>query len=370
MKIGLIKEIKVKEGRVGLTPAGVAALCSNGHQVFVQYAAGVGAGFSDEQYHQAGATLCDCEAAWAQDLVVKVKEPVPAEYGYLQQQLVFTYFHLAGVDPALTTTLCQAKTTAIAYETLQDAQGRLPLLAPMSAVAGNMAVQMAAHYLAAPQGGKGVMLGSVLGKRHGEVLVIGDGVVGRHAAQTAMGLGANVSMAGLFLQNAPALQAAIGQDLQYFYSEPAAIAKAVQTADVVVGAVLAPGARAEHVVTTAMVQSMQPGSVLVDVSIDQGGCIETSKITTHEAPVFTEHGVLHYCVGNMPGAYPRTATLALTDATLPYVLQLADLGLAAVLQNPGLAKAVNTYNGYITCEPVATALQRQADYRALVTLLA
>ena len=364
MQVGLIKEIKIKESRVGLTPDGVAALISGGHGVFVEHGAGLGSGFSDQTYLDAGASIVGTEQAWAQELIVKVKEPVETEYRYLKQQIVFTYFHLAGIPKALTEALLMAKTSAVAYETLEDQNGRLPLLAPMSAVAGNMATQMGGHYLAAYHGGKGVLLGSVLGRRHGRVLIIGDGVVGQHAARTAVGLGANVTIVGLFPENAARLQREISPDIEFIVSTPEAIADHIRTADLVVGAVLTHGARAPHVVTEAMVRSMQPGSVIVDVSIDQGGCVETALATTHDAPVYQKHGVLHYCVANMPGAYPRTSTLALTDATLPYVLMLADRGVAALQQHAGLIKALNTHQGYITCLPVAEGLAMQSSYRA------
>lgn len=363
MKVGLIKEIKTKENRVGLTPKGVATLVGRGHQVCVEQACGVGSGFGDDLYRQAGADIVNTDVAWNCDLVIKVKEPIEQEFQYLQQQIVFTYLHLAGVPLALTNALLDAKTSALAYETLENAEGRLPLLAPMSAVAGNMAVQMGCHFLAAYLGGKGVMLGSVLGTRHGNVLIIGDGVVGCHAARTAVGLGANVTIAGLFPENAVRLQREIDSDIAYIISEPATIAAHVRTSDLVVGAVLVHGARAAHVVTETMVQSMQPGSVIVDVSIDQGGCIETAHATSHDDPVYLRHGVIHYCVSNMPGAYPRTSTLALTDATLPYVIKLADQGLAALRQDQGFAKALNTHKGFLTCEPVAGAFGLMDRFR-------
>ena len=363
MKIGLIKETKPEEHRVGLTPAGVAMLTANGHQVFVELSAGDGSGFSDQAYCQAGAQIVDVDHAWNNDLVVKVKEPIEAEYQYLKQQIVFTYFHLAGVPKALTEALLKGGTTAIAYETLEDSAGRLPLLAPMSAIAGNMSTQMGCYYLAKCNGGKGVMLGSVLGKRHGNVLVVGDGVVGSHAARTAFGLGANVTVAGIIPENAARLHRDISPDIDFILSEPTTIAERVSNADLVVGAVLTPGARATHVITEQMIKSMQPGSVVVDVSIDQGGCIETAHATTHSNPVFEKHGVLHYCVSNMPGAYPRTATIALTDATLSYVLQLAEQGLLALSNNTGFIKGLNTHQGFITCQPVADALSMLDQYR-------
>lgn len=364
MKIGLIKETKPEEYRVGLTPAGVAMLTAQGHQVCVEQSAGEGSGFSDQAYCDAGAQIGDVEQAWDNDLVVKVKEPIESEYRYLKQQIVFTYFHLAGVPKALTEVLLDAGTTAIAYETLEDVSGRLPLLAPMSAIAGNMATQMGCHYLAKCNGGKGVMLGSVLGKRHGHVLVIGDGVVGTHAARTAFGLGANVTVAGIIPAHAERLYRDISPEIEFIVSEPATLAEQVRQADLVVGAVLTPGARAAHVITESMVESMQPGSVIVDVSIDQGGCVETAHATTHGNPVFEKHGVLHYCVSNMPGAYPRTATIALTTATLPYVVQLAEQGLSALSHDAGFAKALNTHQGFITYQPVAAALSMLDRYRA------
>jgi len=364
MKVGLIKEIKVKENRVGLTPEGVSVLVAHGHEVYVEQNAGKGSGFSDDAYRSVGASIVSVDQAWACDLVVKVKEPIAAEYGYLKNQIVFTYFHLAGVPWELTEALLDGKTTAVAYETLEGPDARLPLLAPMSAVAGNMAVQMGCYYLAACNGGKGVMLGSVLGRRYGNVLIIGDGIVGTHAARTAIGLGANVTVAGLFPENGLKMQREISPLIEYVVSEPTTIAELVRDADLVVGAVLIHGARAAHVVTEQMVLSMQPGAVIVDVSIDQGGCIETAQATTHDEPVYIRHGVTHYCVSNMPGAYPRTSTLALTEATLPYVLKLADQGITALKQEPGFAKALNTYQGYITCLPVAEAFSVSERYRS------
>ncbi len=355
MKIGLIKEIKIRENRVGLTPAGVEALRTNGHHMYVEQGAGLGSGFTDDAYRKAGAFIVSTAEAWDQELVVKVKEPIESEYHYLKRQIVFTFFHLAGVPWGLTEALLAGKTSAVAYETLEDANGRLPLLAPMSAVAGNMAVQMGCHYLASHNGGKGVMLGSVLGKRYGKVLILGDGVVGSHAAGTAIGLGANVIVAGLFPESGDRLRREISPEIGFFISEPSAIAEHLLDTDLLVGAVLVHGARAEHLVSEAMVSSMQPGSVLVDVSIDQGGCIQTARATTHDDPVYLQSGVIHYCVSNMPGAYPRTSTLALTNSTLPYLLKLADSGLNALSADSGFAKALNTHQGYITYRPIAQA---------------
>ncbi|MFM8331690.1 MAG: alanine dehydrogenase [Candidatus Methylumidiphilus sp.] len=363
MKIGIPKEIKNLEGRVALTPAGARSLTAAGHEVWVQAEAGEGSGFSDQDYRDAGAEIGGVEQAWDSELVVKVKEPEASEYPLLRQQMVFTFFHLAGVPAALTDTLLAQGTTAIAYETLLDAAGRLPLLAPMSAIAGNMAALVGAYYLARPHGGRGVQLGEVLGERHGKVVVIGDGVVGSHAARTARGLGAAVHVAGINPARGEELRQAIAADLHYFLSTPDAIAAQIRDADLVIGGVLLHGAKAQYVVTEDMVRGMRPGSVIVDVSIDQGGCVETSRPTSHSEPVFVRHGVVHYCVTNMPGAYPRTATLALTAATLPYVQKLAALGLDALREDPGFAKALNTYQGFLTCKPAAEGLGLLERYR-------
>jgi alanine dehydrogenase len=337
--------------------------------VLVQSEAGVGSGFSDEQYHQAGARIVTTEEAWNADLVLKVKEPLAVEYPYLKRQILFTYFHLAGVTTTLTDALLQQQTTAVAYETVEDAQGRLPLLAPMSAVAGNMAITIGNYYLAKFNHGKGIQLGTVLGTPYGKVVIIGDGVVGQHAARAATGLGARVFLAGRHAERAAQLQRDISPALCFFASTAELVAQHLEDADVVVGGVLLRGARAPYVVTAAMVQRMQPGSVIVDVSIDQGGCVETARPTSHSEPVFEKYGVIHYCVTNMPGAYPRTSTMALTTATLRYVLQLAQHGLRALRADPGFSKGVNTYAGYVTSKPVAEALGRQAQYQEFTTLL-
>jgi alanine dehydrogenase len=368
MKIGVVREIKDQEDRVSLTPEGVRKLVEHGHQVLVERDAGTGSGFSDEEYQQAGAGIVSADRAWGSDLVIKVKEPLPSEYGYLQQQMIFTFFHLAGADPQLTATLLKRGTTAIAYETLEDAAGRLPLLAPMSAIAGNMASLVGAYYLQACRGGKGVQPGIVNGKRYGLVVVIGDGVVGGHAARVAAGMGAKVRIAGLDRAKVLASDTGFGEGVEYFLSTPGNIAEAVKQADLVVGAVLVHGDKAPHVLTSEMVASMQRGSVIVDVSIDQGGCVETSRPTTHSDPVFEKFGVIHYCVTNMPGAYPRTATQALTHATLGYVIGIADEGLDFLCGQKGLAKAVNTVGGYITCHPVAEALGLESKYMPMFDL--
>lgn len=356
MRIGVVKEIKDRENRVALTPEGAGQLVSAGHEVCVQSGAGAGAGFTDEQYAAAGARLGDAGAAWAADLVVKIKEPLPEEYPFLGDNLLFTYLHLAGVAPSLTEALLAARTTAIAYETVEDADGALPLLAPMSAIAGNMAVTMGNHYLARHNGGRGVQLAEVLGDRNGRVMVIGLGSVGQHAARMASAMGAEVLVVGRPGRDEQWAATHPMGGMRFVESSAAHIAANIPDMDLVVGAVLRVGERAPHVVTAAMVRSMQEGSVIVDVSVDQGGCIETTRPTSHSDPVFTEHGVIHYCVTNMPGAYPRTSTRALTERTLPYVLRLANEGTAAFDTDPGLAKGVNTMGGTITCRAVADAL--------------
>ncbi|MEN8261668.1 MAG: alanine dehydrogenase [Pseudomonadota bacterium] len=369
MQIGVVREIKDRENRVALTPEGTRKLTTAGHGISVETAAGLGSGFSDQEYSAEGAEIVTASQAWDSELIVKVKEPMAPEYRYLQGQMVFTYFHLAGVPKALTDTLLESGTTAIAYETLEDENGRLPLLAPMSAVAGNMATLMGSYYLARFNGGKGVQLGTVLAQRHGKVVIIGDGVVGRHAARVADCMGADVYIAGLVPERETILKKEISGSIHYFPSNAENIAAHVRDADVVVGAVLRHGARAPYVVTEAMVKTMQKGSVIVDVSIDQGGCVETSRPTSHSDPVFEAHGIIHYCVTNMPGAYPRTSTLALTEATFPYVLRLADKGLESLIDHPGFAKAVNTYKGYVTCKPVAEQMGMIDRFREFEELL-
>ncbi len=360
MKIGMPKETKDNENRVGLVPAGVAVLRAAGHEVVVERGAGLGCGFADTDYVASGASLGTADDAWHQSLVVKVKEPLESEYRRLRGQVVFTYFHLAGAPAALTSALLDSGTTAIAYETVEDVSGHLPLLAPMSAIAGGMAPLMGAYYLAKFTGGRGTLLGTVLGAGHGEVAVIGDGVVGRHACDVASALGARVTVFGLAPQRAADFERR--SNVRYSLSTPDGIAARLRESDLVIGAVLRAGARAPHVVTEAMVATMPQGSVIVDVSIDQGGCVATSRPTSHSAPVFVAHGVTHYCVTNMPGAYPRTATLALTAVTLPYVLRLAGGGLSAVAADPGFAKGVNTHAGRLRNAAVADALHLEPVY--------
>jgi alanine dehydrogenase len=363
MRIGVPKEILDNENRVALTPDGARALVAAGHAVAVERQAGVGSGFADDDYRAAGASIVSTAEAWDAGLVVKVKEPQRSEHGLLGKQILFTYLHLAGVDHGLTDALLAAGTTAIAYETVRDSAGRLPLLAPMSAIAGSMAPIMGVWHLAKYAGGRGTLVASILENRFGKITVIGDGVVGRHAAKTAAGIGGRVTIFGIDPARRAELEA-LAPGIEFALSTPEAIAAAVRDSDLVIGAVLIQGARAPRVVTEAMVKGMPAGSVIVDVSIDQGGCVETSRPTTHSNPVFVAHGVVHYCVTNMPGAYPRTATLALTNATLPYVLRLAGGGLAAALADPGFAAGVNVHTGVIRNRAVAEALGRK--FEALV----
>jgi alanine dehydrogenase len=369
VRVGVVREIKDNESRVALTPTGVAALVARQHEVVVERGAGQGCGFADAEYEAAGAVLAGAADAWGAELVVKVKEPLESELGRLGNQLLFTYLHLAGVAELLTETLLERRTTAVAYETVEDAAGRLPLLAPMSGVAGCMAPIVGNHYLARVNGGRGTLLGWVQGTRHGRVVIVGDGVVGRHAAQVAAGMGANVTMLGIDESRGRAINANIDASIDYVISTPESLAEHARTADLLVGAVLLEGARAPRLVTAAMVASMPDGAVIVDVSIDQGGCVETSRPTSHSSPTFVAHGVVHYCVTNMPGAYPRTSTIALTQATLPYIEKIADLGLAAFSADPGFGHGVNTFDGYLTCEPVAAVFDRTDQYRPLASLL-
>ncbi len=356
MKIGVVKEIKDKESRVALTPTGVRTLVSAGHEVIVQKTAGLGSGFSDQQYSGVGANIVASHEAWAADLVIKVKEPLESEYKYLSPNILFTYLHLAGPSKSLTEALLENKTIAIAYETVEDGQGKLPLLAPMSAIAGNMATLMGSYHLAKFNHGKGVQLGTVLGQKHGKVVIIGDGVVGQHAAKVAASMGARVIILGKHPERESQLKLNVSKDIHFQVSGADVIAHHLEDADLVVGAVLRHGAKAPHIVTENMVKRMQAGSVIVDVSIDQGGCVATSRPTSHSKPVFEKHGVIHYCVTNMPGAYPKTSTIALSEATLPYVLQLANRGIQALRDDAGFGKGLNTYKGYVTYQPVAKAL--------------
>jgi len=371
MQIGLIKEIKNNENRVALTPAAVHSLTDAGHDVLVEHDAGQGSAFTDADYEAAGARIVDTAGAWSGELILKVKEPLESEYGYFRPgQILFTYLHLAGVDPNLTHALLDNKVTAIAYETVRGPDGKLPLLAPMSAVAGSMSASVARHYLAKFAGGKGVLLGRIMGEPHGKVVVIGDGVVGQHAAHAAVGGGAETYIFTLFEERFDELRQLISPEVIPVLSSEETIREHVRDADAVIGAVLLPGgARAPHVVSEDMVASMQPGSVIVDVSIDQGGCIETSRPTSHSDPIYTMHDVIHYCVTNMPGAYPMSATRALVKTTLPYVQRLAGGGMAALTNDADFAEGVNTHAGALTIHSVAEALGLSERYQPLAALM-
>jgi len=370
MIIGVPKEIKDNEYRVSMTPGGVELLVQAGHQVLVEQGAGVGSGFPDQEYARSGARILARAAdVWAQaDMVVKVKEPLRQEYPFLREGLVlFTYLHLAA-DRELTDALLAHKVTAIGYETVQRADGSLPLLTPMSQIAGRMAAQIAAHYLECTAGGMGKLMGGVPGVRPANVVVIGGGTVGTNAAQIALGMGAHVTVVDVSADRLRYLSEVLHGNLVTLASHPRNIAEAVAQADVVIGAVLRPGAKAPHLVTRAMVETMRPGSVIVDVAVDQGGCVETGRPTSHSQPTFVYHDVIHYCVPNIPGVVPWTSTYALSNATLPYTQRLANLGfLAAVRSDPALALGVNTYRGCLTCQPVAEAFAM--DYAPLATLL-
>jgi alanine dehydrogenase len=358
MRIGVPKEIKVHEYRVGMVPAGVRETVAHGHVVVVQTGAGAGIGVDDDAYRRAGATIApDADATFAEaDLVVKVKEPQPVECARLRPgQLLFTYLHLAP-DPAQARALLDAGCTAIAYETVTDARGGLPLLAPMSEVAGRMSIQAGAHALEKAQGGSGVLLGGVPGVAPGRVAVIGGGTVGYNAARIAAGIGARVVVLERSSPRLAWLDEVFGGRVTPLHSTAEAIEREVARADLVVGAVLVPGAAAPRLVDRAMLRAMQPGSVVVDVAIDQGGCFETSRPTTHRDPTYVEERVVHYCVANMPGGVARTSTLALTSATLPFVLALADRAVRALLDDPHLLAGLNVHAGRITHEAVARAL--------------
>ncbi|WP_428265479.1 alanine dehydrogenase [Haliangium sp.] len=359
MNIGVPKEIKTQEFRVGLTPAGAKVLTDAGHQVLVERSAGEGSGFTDLAYTDAGAEVVDTkEEVWARgDMIVKVKEPIAPEFELLREhQLLFTYLHLAAAQE-LGAALIERGVNAVAYETIEPSPGTLPLLMPMSAVAGRMSVQAGASLLERERGGKGILLGGVPGVKCGRVTIVGGGIVGANALRIAMGLGAQVTVLDVNASTLAYLDDIYGGRVETLYSNPHTIADSVAHADLVIGAVLVTGARAPHLITKEMIAQMESGSVIVDVSVDQGGCVETSRPTTHADPTFTVHDVIHYCVANMPGAVPRTSTMALTNATLRYVKTLADHGLeAAAGSDPGIMRGINTYRGTVPHPAVASAL--------------
>ncbi len=357
MIIGVPKEIKTREYRVGMTPAGVRSLTSRGHTVLVERGAGDGSGIADREYEAQGARIVASAAdAWGAELVVKVKEPLPVEHGYFRKGLVlYTYLHLAA-EPELTRALARAGVVGVAYETIQLPDGSLPLLKPMSEVAGRMAVQVGATCLEKERGGKGVLLGGVPGTRRGRVVILGGGVVGRNAATIAVGMGAQVTVLDVRGDAMAYLEDVFGGAIETLYSNPTNIDEMVMRADLVIGAVLVTGAAAPKLVTEQLVAKMSPGSVIVDVAVDQGGCIETCRPTTHDHPTYEVHGVVHYCVANMPGAVPQTSTWALTNTTIPYAAKIADQGLeAAARADVAVLRGVNTYGGHVTFEPVARA---------------
>jgi alanine dehydrogenase len=362
MVIGVPKEIKDHETRVGLVPSGVAALREAGHDVLAETGAGEGSSLTDREYMQAGAEIVQSAAdVWRRaDLVVKVKEPQQAEYGYFRPGLVlFTYLHLAPL-PELTDRLLASKVIGVAYETILEADGSLPLLTPMSEVAGRMAVQVGAQYLERPNGGRGILLGGVPGVSPANVVILGGGVVGVNSAKIAVGMGAHVTIIDRNLNRLRHLDDVFNSQLVTLASNSFTIAEAVRTADLVIGSILIPGAAAPKLVKREMIATMKRGAVVVDVAIDQGGCFETSHATTHTEPIYFVDGVLHYCVSNMPAAVPHTSTFALTNATFPYLLELANHGLElACAHHPALSAGVNTYHGYLTHGGVAESQGRQ-----------
>ncbi len=370
MIIGVPDETKDNESRVGLVPAGVHALINDGHTVLVERSAGEESGISDEEYKAAGGeiTLSASDLFERADMIIKVKEPIEAEYELLREnQVLFTYLHLAP-NPELTGEMLKRRVTGIAYETIRLANGSLPLLTPMSEVAGRMSVQVGAYYLQKPQGGIGVLPGGVPGVPPADIVILGGGVAGTNAIKMAIGMGARVTVIDIDADRLRYLDDIFWGQIETLISNPMNIQNAVITADLTIGAVLVVGAEAPTLITRTMISRMKKGSVIVDISVDQGGCVETSRPTTHSNPTFIVDEVVHYCVANMPGAVPRTSTFALTSATLPYVRKIAGLGMKeAVREDAALKPGVNTYQGYVTCEPVAEALD--LTYRDLETLL-
>ncbi|GGJ95817.1 alanine dehydrogenase [Lentibacillus kapialis] len=358
MRVGIPREIKNSENRVAVSPPGVDALIQAGHKVVIESQAGSGSGFSDEEYKRAGASIVQSpKEAWSQDMVMKVKEPLPEEYSYFYEGLIlFTYLHLAA-EPDLAKALTESKVTSIAYETIQGKDGSLPLLTPMSQVAGRIAAQIGAQLLEKPRGGKGILLSGIPGVNRGKVTIIGGGVVGENAAKIAIGLGADVTIIDLNFNRLRELDNLFGDKVNTLMSNPLNIAESVEKSDLVIGAVLIPGTKAPKLVPEAAVKRMKNNSVVVDVAIDQGGIFETSdKITTHDNSTFIKHGVVHYAVANMPGAVPRTASLGLTNVTLPYALKIANKGyVESSLENESILKGINTMKGVVTYKAVADA---------------
>lgn len=370
MQVGSVKEIKKHEYRVGLTPACVKAYTAAGHTVRVQKDCGLGAGYENDEYRAVGATICDtaAEVFEASDMIVKVKEPQKAEYDLMREgQIIYTYLHLAA-DEALTREMVKRGVTGVAYETVEPDNHTLPLLRPMSEIAGRLSIQEGARFLERPQGGRGVLLGGVPSVEKGRVTILGGGVVGTNAAKMAVGLGAQVSVLDVNIDRLGYLDDIFSGRINTLYSNRANIERALEESDLIVGAVLIHGAKAPHLITKEDLKMMKKGSVIVDVAVDQGGCIETTRATTHDDPVFVINDVVHYCVANMPGAVSRTSTQALTTVTLPYGLKLANLGFEeAVRSNSALARGVNTYSGKLTYQAVAEAFG--LEYAELSALL-
>lgn len=369
MKVGCVKEIKKHEYRVGMTPENVIDYKNAGHEVWIEKDAGTGSGFTTEEYVEAGAKICDsAKDIWDNvDMLIKVKEPLPEEYALFHEGLIlYTYLHIAADKPQMEA-LMASKVKAVAYETLMERNGSLPLLAPMSQIAGRLSIQEGAKYLEKPLGGSGVLLSGVPGTPKANVLILGAGVVGLNACKIAIGMGANVTITDINLERLAYIDDIYGAKVQTMYSTDAAIAKLVKTADLVIGSVLIPGKQAPKLMKESYLKTMKPGSVIVDVAVDQGGCCESTKVTYHDDPTYVVDGVIHYCVGNMPGAVPRTSTIALTNATLRYGLQIAAKGLEdACKDNQVIYSAINTYDGKLTCKNVA--LSFNMDYANPVDL--
>ncbi len=370
MLIGIPKEIKDNENRVGIIPSTVKTLTQNGHQVLIEANAGVGSSITDADYVLAGATIVStAKEAWSAELVIKVKEPIASEYYYLRPDLIlFTYLHLASNQP-LTEALLQSKTTGIAYETVQTVSGALPLLTPMSEVAGRMATQIGANYLQKNNGGRGVLLGGVPGVLPANVVILGAGIVGANAAQIAVGMGAKVTILDINHDRLKQLDDIYRGRLQTLTSNLYNIQEAVYAADLVIGAVLIPGGRAPYLITKEMLPFMRNGSVIVDVAVDQGGCVETTKATTHSDPTYSIDGVLHYCVANMPGAVPHTSTFALNNQTSPFIIHLAQEGINALRKDGSLCRGLNTYKGIVTHQAVAQAFNLDLPFNNPASLL-
>ena len=371
MKVASVREIKNNEFRVGLTPDNVKAYVNHGHEVYIEKGAGLGSGFTDEEYEKAGAILLDsAKEVWDRaDMMVKVKEPLECEYGYFHEGLIiYTYLHLAA-DKAQMDALLDGKVKGVAYETLKEKDGSLPLLVPMSIIAGRLSVQEGAKFLEKKYGGEGILLAGVPGTPKGKVVILGGGTVGTNACRIAVGMGADVTIMDISLKRLQQLEDLFGSRIHTLVSTDANIEKEVKEADLVVGSVLIPGKSAPKLFKKEYLKEMKPGSVFVDVAIDQGGCGETSHMTTHDDPIYEVDGVIHYCVGNMPGAVPRTSTIALTNATLSYGLQIADKGLEKACQdNKAIISAVNTYDGKLTCRNVADSFEGYT-YTPFETLL-